>query len=134
LYFNIKFIKLFGLDELELKKIFFKPLDKNGAISMKLAMNIPCYVQDAQKEYIDLLDNKYIQEIYLMAPYFSDDKVASSLIKTANKMKNEIGNIIKKRIKSKRNLDNNKKAFKKKVLLKLKEEKKFIYFFLKTRK
>ena len=108
MYFNNKFDKLFGLDELELKKIFFKQLDKNGSISMKLAMNIPGYVQDAQKEYIDLLDNKYIQEIYLMAPYFSDDKVARTLIKTANKMKDDLCKRIEHSVAYNSNLTNKK--------------------------
>lgn len=133
LYLSNKFEKLFELNELELKRIFFKPLDKNGEISMKLAMNIPGYIQDAQKEYINLLDNGDIQEIYLMAPYFSDDKVARTLIKTANKIKDEISKLIEKRLKYKDNL-NNKREIKETVLLKLKEEKKYTYFFQKNKK
>lgn len=92
LYLGNKFEPLFKLNELELQRIFFKPLDKKGNISMKVAMNIPGYVQDAQKEYINLLNNDDIQEIYLMAPYFSDDKIARTVIKTANKLKNDLNN------------------------------------------
>ena len=89
LYFGNKFDKPFELNEIELKRNFFKPLEKKGKMSMKVAMNIPGYIQDSQKEYINLLNNDDIEEIYLMAPYFSDDKVARTLIKTANKMKDD---------------------------------------------
>jgi hypothetical protein len=92
LYLGNKFEHLFKLNELELKKIFFKPVDKKGNISMKIAMNIPGYIQDAQKEYINLVNNDDIEEIYLMAPYFSDDKIARTIIKTANKLKNKHDN------------------------------------------
>jgi phosphatidylserine/phosphatidylglycerophosphate/cardiolipin synthase-like enzyme len=130
LYFGNKFDKLFELNEIELRKSFFQPLKKKGEMSMKLAVNIPGYIQDSQKEYIDLLDNKYIQEIYLMAPYFSDDRVARTLIKTANKMKNDLCKRIENSVTYNSNITN-KKEIKKTILLKLKEEKKIHILFPK---
>src|SRR5215207_7953224 len=99
-------------------------------MSMKLAMNIPGYIQDSQKEYIDLLDNDYIEEIYLMAPYFSDDRVARTLIKTANKMKDDIYERIEHDVTYNSNIKN-KKKIKKTVFLKLKQEKKIHILFPK---
>ena len=130
LYFGNKFDKLFELNEIELKKNFFQPLNKRGEMSMKLAVNVPGYIQDSQKEYIDLLDNDYIEEIYLMAPYFSDDKVARTLIKTANKMKNDLCKQIEHTVTYNSKISN-KKEIKKTVLLKLKEEKKIHILFPK---
>ena len=46
-------------------------------------MNVPGYIQDAQKDYIKLLSDPRVDEIYIMTPYFSDDKVAKALIKAA---------------------------------------------------
>jgi hypothetical protein len=130
LYLRNNFDKLFELNEIGLKNNFFKPLEKKGEMTMKLAMNIPGYIQDSQKEYINLLNNEYIEEIYLMAPYFSDDKVARTLIKTANKMKDGIAKHIEHSIKDKSNRKD-KEKIKKTVLLKLKEEKKIHILFPK---
>jgi hypothetical protein len=58
---------------------------------MKLSMNIPGYIQDAHKDYVELLSRKDIVEIYIMAPYFSDDKIAGSLIKAADRLKDKEG-------------------------------------------
>jgi hypothetical protein len=53
---------------------------------MKILMNVPGYVQDAQQEYITLLTRPDVKEIYILAPYFSDDKIVRALIVAANKM------------------------------------------------
>jgi len=50
-------------------------------------MNVPGYIQDAQQDYIKLLYRKDIDEIYILAPYFSDDKIARSLIRADTKYK-----------------------------------------------
>lgn len=71
----------------KLEKIFKKNKDiTEGTIRMKISMNVPGYVQDAQHEYISLLRRPDVEEIYIMAPYFSDDKIARALIVTANRL------------------------------------------------
>lgn len=82
---NIK--QFHEMEKIEIKKLFLKEVSEGaGNITMKLSMNIPGYVQDAQKDYVKLLQHKDIDEIFIMAPYFSDDKVARALVKSASLM------------------------------------------------
>jgi len=75
----------------ELRKIYNKNRGQSkGTVNMKIFMNVPGYVQDAQREYISLLTHSDVKEIYILAPYFSDDKIARALIKTANKMHDKL--------------------------------------------
>ena len=75
----------------KLQKIFKKNKDiTEGTIRMKISMNVPGYVQDAQHEYISLLRRPDVEEIYIMAPYFSDDKIARALIVTANRLHDKL--------------------------------------------
>jgi hypothetical protein len=53
-------------------------------------MKVPGYVQDAQHEYISLLRRTDVQEICMMAPYFSDDKITRALIVTANRLRDKL--------------------------------------------
>jgi hypothetical protein len=74
-----------------LQQIFEKNKDiTEGIIRMKISMNVPGYVQDAQHEYISLLRRPDVEEIYIMAPYFSDDKIARALIVTANRLRDKL--------------------------------------------
>jgi hypothetical protein len=74
-----------------LQQIFEKNKDiTEGIIRMKISMNVPGHVQDAQHEYISLLRRADVEEIYIMAPYFSDDKIARALIVTANRLRDKL--------------------------------------------
>ena len=53
---------------------------------MRISMDVPGFVQDAQQDYIDLLTRKDVDEIFIMAPYFSDHKVAKALITAADRL------------------------------------------------
>jgi hypothetical protein len=84
---RIDHIKQFHeMEKKEITQLFLKNIPKEGNITMKLSMNIPGYIQDAQKDYVKLLLHDDIDEIFIMAPYFSDDKVARALVKTASLM------------------------------------------------
>lgn len=71
------------MEKKEIKQLFLKETPKEGSITMKLSMNVPGYIQDAQNDYVNLLLRKDIDEIFIMAPYFSDDKIARALVKCA---------------------------------------------------
>ena len=62
---------------------------------MNISMNVPGYVQGAQHEYISLIRRRDVEEIYIMAPYFSDDKIARAIFVTANRLHDKL---IKKRL------------------------------------
>lgn len=81
---NIKQIHELTADQI--KKEFLPEMQNEGSITLKLSMNVPGYVQDAQNDYVNLLTRNDVQEIYIMAPYFSDDKVARGLIKAASRL------------------------------------------------
>ncbi len=68
------------------KESFLPTIQESGKINLKIAMNVPGYTQDAQKQYYKLLTRSDVEEIYLMAPYFSDDKIARGLIYAANRL------------------------------------------------
>ena len=74
----------------DIKKRFSKPSVSAGNIKMSLRMDVPGYVQDAQKDYIKLLSMEELQEIYILVPYFSDHKVAKALVRTATKLYNRL--------------------------------------------
>jgi hypothetical protein len=54
---------------------------------MKVCMNVPGYIQDAQHEYISLLNHRDLKEVYIMAPYFSDDRIARALVVAAERLR-----------------------------------------------
>jgi hypothetical protein len=87
----------------EIEDLFLKKITRVGNVTIKLSMNIPGYIQDAQKDYVELLSRKDVEEIYIMAPYFSDDKVARALIKTADRLQKIAANKKKKEIKTRFN-------------------------------
>ncbi len=58
-----------------------------GLVNMKVCMNFPGYVQDAQHEYISLLNHQDLKEVYIMAPYFSDDRIARALVVAAERLR-----------------------------------------------
>ena len=70
----------------QIKKEFLPEMQNEGNITLKLSMNVPGYVQDAQNDYVGLLTKNDLQEIYIMAPYFSDDKIARGLIRAADRL------------------------------------------------
>ena len=74
----------------QIRKEFLPEIPHHGNITLKLSMNVPGYVQDAQVDYVSLLIGNDVQEIYIMAPYFSDDKVARGLIKAADRLYNSL--------------------------------------------
>ncbi|MGI0011000.1 MAG: phospholipase D-like domain-containing protein, partial [Nitrosopumilaceae archaeon] len=81
---NIKQIHELTADQI--KKEFLPEIPNEGSITFRLSMNVPGYVQDAQADYVSLLTRNDIQEVYIMAPYFSDDKIARGLIKAAGRL------------------------------------------------
>jgi hypothetical protein len=75
----------------ELQRIYNKNKGMSkGSMNMKIFMNVPGYVQDAQQEYVTLLTRPDVKEIYILAPYFSDDKIARALIIAANKLHDKL--------------------------------------------
>jgi hypothetical protein len=58
-----------------------------GTVNMKICMNVPGYIQDAQHEYISLLNHRDLKEAYIMAPYFSDDRIARALVVAAERLR-----------------------------------------------
>ena len=79
---------------------FLPKLKDEDDVTLELSMNVPGYVQDAQIDYYNLLLHKDISEIYIMAPYFSDDKIARALVKTASKLEKKEYKKIKEQIKN----------------------------------
>jgi hypothetical protein len=83
-------VKRNQIDLDEIKRRFLKPPGTVGRIRMELRMDVPGYVQDAQKEYIRQLTKEELQEVYILVPYFSDHKVAKSLVRTATRLYNRL--------------------------------------------
>ena len=55
----------------ELQRIYNKNKGMSkGSMKMKIFMNVPGYVQDAQQEYVTLLTRPDVKEIYILAPLF----------------------------------------------------------------
>ncbi|MDV3277836.1 MAG: hypothetical protein LYZ69_05145 [Nitrososphaerales archaeon] len=77
------------INELPKEKIlslFAKDLPIAGSVTLKLSINVPGYVQDARKEYADLLSRDDLEEVYIIAPYFSDEKIARALMRAAKRL------------------------------------------------
>jgi len=83
--------QIYQMNQEELKKLFFKDTLDQGSVNMRISMDVPGFVQDAQQDYIDLLTRKDVDEIFIMAPYFSDHKVAKALIKAADRLMAKYG-------------------------------------------
>jgi hypothetical protein len=82
-FFDIKRNEI-SLDEI--KRLFLKAAPPAGKVQMELRMDVPGYVQDAQKEYIHMLTRDDLFEVYILVPYFSDHKVAKGLVRTAARL------------------------------------------------
>jgi phosphatidylserine/phosphatidylglycerophosphate/cardiolipin synthase-like enzyme len=78
--------QLYQMTSEEIERAYLKNLSEQGDINMRISLNVPGYIQDAQKDYVDLLLRKDIDDIHIMAPYFSDHKVARSLVIAANRL------------------------------------------------
>jgi hypothetical protein len=74
----------------EIEQKFLPNQSNIGDTTLKISMNVPGYVQDAQKDYIWLLRQKEVQEIFILAPYFSDDKIARALVFAANRLEKKM--------------------------------------------
>jgi hypothetical protein len=83
--------QIYQMNQEELKKLFIKDTLDQGSVSMRISMDVPGLVQDAQQDYIDLLTRKDVDEIFIMAPYFSDHKVAKALIIAADRLMAKYG-------------------------------------------
>jgi hypothetical protein len=71
-----------------LRRVYRKNYDiSRGPVNMKVCMNVPGYIQDAQHEYISLLNHRDLKEVYIMAPYFSDDRIARALVVAAERLR-----------------------------------------------
>jgi hypothetical protein len=81
---NVK--PIYQMNQEELKKLFIKDTLDQGSVNMRISMDVPGFVQDAQHDYIDLLTRKDVDEIFIMAPYFSDHKVAKALVIAADRL------------------------------------------------
>lgn len=77
---------IYNMSREELKRLFIKDIFQEGKLSMKISMDVPGYIQDAQHDYVSLLTRRDIDEIYIMAPYFSDHKVAKALVVAADRL------------------------------------------------
>lgn len=75
------------LPQEKIMSLFAKDLPKAGGVTMKLRMNVPGYIQDARLEYADLLLRDDLDEVYILVPYFSDEKIARALIRAARKLR-----------------------------------------------
>lgn len=101
LHDNIK--QFHEMQKQELEELFLKNGTKEGDVTLKLSMNIPGYIQDSQRDYIELLSRDDVHEIYIMAPYFSDDKVARALVKAAERLRDRLANEKKDQVKMRSN-------------------------------
>ena len=81
---NVK--QIYEMSKQEIEKLFIKKRTEKGNISMKISMDVPGYIQDAQRDYIGLLKRRDVDEIFIMAPYFSDHKVAKALVIAADRL------------------------------------------------
>ena len=86
---NIK--QIYQMNQEELKKLFIKDTLDQGSVNMRVSMDVPGFVQDAQQDHIHLLTRKDVDEIFIMAPYFSDHKVAKALIIAADRLMAKYG-------------------------------------------
>jgi hypothetical protein len=78
--------QIYQMKKEEIEKLFIKNTSEQGGVRMKISMDVPGYTQDAQRDYIELLTRKDVDEIFIMAPYFSDHKVAKALVIAADRL------------------------------------------------
>ena len=78
--------QVYEMPKKTIEDLFSKNTKTDGSITMRLSMNVPGYIQDAQSDYIRWLSDKRVDEIFIMAPYFSDDKIARALVKAAKNL------------------------------------------------
>jgi hypothetical protein len=78
--------QIYQMKKQEIEKLFIKNTSEQGSVRMKISMDVPGYTQDAQRDYIELLTRKDVDEIFIMAPYFSDHKVAKALVIAADRL------------------------------------------------
>lgn len=78
--------QIYQMKKQELEKLFIKQPLQRRKVSMRISMDVPGYVQDAQHDYVGLLTRKDVDEVYIIAPYFSDHKVAKALVIAANRL------------------------------------------------
>jgi hypothetical protein len=83
---NLNGNQIYLMKRQELDRLFVKNSIQGGTVSMRISMDVPGYVQDAQHDYIELLTRKDVDEVFIMAPYFSDHKVAKALVVAANRL------------------------------------------------
>ena len=88
-------MQIYEMDREILDEKFLPNITDSGNLSMEISVNVPGYVQDAQGDYHDLLLRDDVSEIFIMTPYFSDDKIARALVTAANRLENKQANIIK---------------------------------------
>jgi hypothetical protein len=77
---------IYNMTRQELRRLFVKDSFQRSNLNMKISMDVPGYIQDAQHDYISLLTRRDVDEIYIMAPYFSDHKVAKALVVAAERL------------------------------------------------
>jgi len=92
--------QIYEMDSETIHEKFLPEIAVSGSLSMEISVNVPGYVQDAQKDYYSLLLRDNVSEIFIMAPYFSDDKIARALIVSAKRLEKKQSNIFKTQIKS----------------------------------
>jgi hypothetical protein len=78
--------QIYQMKKKDVEKLFIKNTPQQGSVNMRISMDVPDYVQDAQRDYIELLTRKDVDEIFIMAPYFSDHKVAKALVIASNRL------------------------------------------------
>lgn len=83
---NEQQLAVYNMTRQQLKRLFIKDSQQGGKINMKISINVPGYIQDAQHDYVRLLTRRDVDEIYIMAPYFSDHKVAKALVVAADRL------------------------------------------------
>lgn len=93
--------KTHNLTRKEILRLFVKDTPKQGNMTMRLSMDVPGYIQDAHNDYVELLARKDVSEVFILVPYFSDHKVARSLVKTATRLFNKLAAEKETQIKSK---------------------------------
>jgi len=78
--------QIYQMKKEDIEKLFIKNTSEQGGVRMKISMDVPGYTQDAQRDYIGLLTRKDVDESFIMAPYFSDHKVAKALVIAADRL------------------------------------------------
>lgn len=100
--------QIYQMSKQEIEKLFIKKPTEKGNISFKISMDVPGYIQDAQRDYIELLKRRDVDEIFIMAPYFSDHKVAKALVIAADRLVGKYPEVKNQSSKGITNQDNDK--------------------------